>query len=56
MTPPSATEAPKPAEPQQVRRGPSLLVRIADIRRLDAPWFRTEDIVELFRDAQRIGR
>jgi hypothetical protein len=33
-----------------------LLVTIAQIRRLDAPWVTTADVVELFREAQRMAR
>ncbi len=57
MTPPSATEAPQPVRRRQARqRGPVLLATIAQLRKVEQDWCRTEDIVQLFREAQRMAR
>lgn len=56
MTPPIAPEAPKPDAARPFKRGPVPLLRLSEIRRLNGDWCTTREIVEIFREAQRVAR
>lgn len=56
MTPMPESGHPAVRRRQPKERGPTLLVTMADLRKLERPWITTADVLELFREAQRLGR
>jgi hypothetical protein len=56
MTPPADPTRPEAVVRRQARRGPVLLVRLNEIPKLEEAWCSRADIVQLFREAQRVAR